>query len=222
MSGIVDLSYPIEDHFRWKVQRSLASSFDGGGQFQATWLGSGVHGFTHVDAPRHILPDGPTTSELALDALVGEAAVLDLSDVGPGAAIDAGMLAGRGEHLRKRDRILIRTDWDKHRSLHVPEFWSEAPYLTRDACEWLMSFEPLLIGFDFPQDEPIRGLLDGRTAPLEEFVSHDVLLRQGVILVEYLCNLGQIHQDRTRIVVLPLRVLGADGAPARAIAESAI
>lgn len=219
MPGIVDLSYPIEDHFRWKVERSLASAFEDGAQFQVTRIGFGVHGFTHVDAPRHMAPDGATTSELSLDALVGEAALLDLTSAAPGSAIDARALAAAGAHVRPHDRILIRTDWDERRSLHEPEFWTDAPYLTRNACDWLASFEPLLVGFDFPQDEPIRGLLDGRTAPMEQFVTHDVLLRSGVMLVEYLCNLRLIRTNRTRISVLPLSIPQADGAPARAIAH---
>ena len=59
------------------------------------------------------------------------------------------------------------------------------------------------VAFDFPQDHPIRGLLDGKRAPLEEHVTHDVLLRNGVILIEYLANTQAIRQPRVWFCCLP-------------------
>ena len=76
MRRIIDLSTPIvEGHFRWKVERRLAKSFAEGSHNQATWAGWIVHGFTHIDAPRHMVAGGDTTSEIALDRTVGAAAV---------------------------------------------------------------------------------------------------------------------------------------------------
>ena len=40
---------------------------DKGDQFQVTYLGLVVHGFTHIDSPRHMVPQGPTTSEVGLE-----------------------------------------------------------------------------------------------------------------------------------------------------------
>jgi kynurenine formamidase len=45
-----------------------------------------------------------------------------------------------------------------------------------------------------------------------------VLLRNGVIMIEYLCNLRRIPGDRTPLVALPLKIPDSDGAPARVIA----
>jgi arylformamidase len=215
---IIDLAYPIEDHFRWKVQRDLAASFEQNDDFQITRVGFAVHGFTHIDAPRHMLPDGPTTSDFRLESLVGEAAILDVSAVAENTAITADLLAAAGEHARPGDRILIKTAWDQRFSLSAPEFWTRAPYLTREACEWLIARRPSVVGFDFPQDYPMRALLDGGKPAMAEFVSHDVILRRGVPLIEYLCNLGAVRSARAEICALPLKLLDADGAPARVIA----
>ncbi len=215
MRRIIDLSYPIEDHFRWKVERGLAAAFERGDQFQITKIGFGVHGFTHIDAPRHMLPEGGTTSEFRLESLVGEAVVVDLSHLEPNTAITPAHLAA--SPIFPGDRVLLATRWDRRRSLHSPSFWTEAPYLTREACEWLAAREPSAVGFDFPQDQPIRNLLSGKTSPMQEFVSHDVLLRRGIPLIEYLCNLGEIAQPRIEICALPLHIPDADGAPARVI-----
>ncbi len=219
MSRIIDLTYPIEDHFRWKVERTLAASFDDGADFQITRFGLAVHGFTHIDAPRHMLPDGPTTSDFRLDRLVGEAAVLDLSGLPADSPISARLLAEAGRHAKSGDIVLLKTAWDRRFSLSSPDFWRQAPYLTREACEWIAALDPAVVGFDFPQDRPIRNLLGGGTRPpIEEFVSHDVILRRGVPMIEYLCNLGAIDAPRIDVCALPLKLLDADGAPARVIA----
>ena len=54
--------------------------------------------------------------------------------------------------------------------------------------------------------------------PIEEHVSHDVLLRNGVTLIEYLVGVRQVETDRTFLCALPIRLAGADGAPARVVA----
>jgi arylformamidase len=218
MSRIVDLTMPVEDHFRWPVDRRLKSDFAKGDQFQVTWAGWTVHGFTHVDAPRHMLPDGATTSELSLDTVTGEAAVIDLTGIAPDTAIEADLLDGRGSHVRAGDIVLLKTSWDRVESPRVPEFWTRSPYMTRGASEWLRKRSPKAVGFDFPQDHPIRDLLQSVTRPISDFVTHDVLLRNGVTLIEYLCNMTEVRSARTQFFALPLKILDADGAPARVIA----
>lgn len=218
MTRIIDLSVPLEPHFRWSLERKLTSDFAKGDPFQITHLAWSVHGFTHIDAPKHIDPDGSTTDAMTLDRLVGAAAVLDLTDIAVDSPIDADRLASAGSHIEERDIVLLSTGWDKRVSLHEPEFWTTAPYLTRDACDWLKARSPSAVGFDFPQDYPIRGLLSGETAPMSDFVSHDVLLRDGVFLIEYICNLTAIGVPRPVVVALPLKLPNADGAPARVVA----
>ena len=58
---IIDLTVPIETgHFRWPVERRTISSHAAGDLVEVTWVGWPVHGFTHMDSPRHIDPDGCT------------------------------------------------------------------------------------------------------------------------------------------------------------------
>jgi kynurenine formamidase len=165
-----------------------------------------------------MVPEGPTTSEIGLERVVGEAAVVDLSDIAPDTAIGPEMLEKKGAHVGAGDIVLLKTCWDQVCSHHTPEFWTTAPYMTRKACTWLLDRGIKALGVDFPQDYPIRGLLTGETAPISDFVTHDVLLRGGVILIEYLCNLAALDTQRTFVFALPLKLPEADGAPARVVA----
>jgi kynurenine formamidase len=218
MSRIIDLSMPIADHFRWPVERRVRGGHAQGDVFQATWLGWTVHGFTHMDSPRHCVRGGPTTDDVALETTVGEAAVVDLSPVAPDEAISAERLAAAAGHVEPGDIVVMRSCWERQRSPTTPEFWTEAPFMTRAAAEWLLARRPRAVAFDFPQDYVIRLLLKGERRPLVDNVTHDVLLRNGVILIEYLANTVALTEPRTFLCCLPLKVPAADGAPARVIA----
>ena len=120
--------------------------------------------------------------------------------------------------MQSGDIVVIKSCWEQHRTPKVPEFWTEAPYMSRAAAEWLLERGPRAVAFDFPQDYTIRLLLHGEIRPLEEHVTHDVLLRNGVILIEYVTNTVALTAPRIFLCCLPLKVPDADGAPARVIA----
>ena len=216
---IIDLSMPIDTgHLRWPVERGKKGDFGQGDLFEASWLRTTCHGFTHVDAPRHMVPGGPTLDDLDLSRVIGRAAVIDLSDVAPNEQIDASRLAAAADHLSAGEIALFRTGWDRHRDWNTAEFWLDAPYLSRDAAEWLLERGPTACAFDFPQDYTIRLLLHGEVRPISEHVTHDVLLRNNVTLIEYLVNTMAVPGAHTFLSAQPIRMAGSDGAPARVVA----
>ncbi|MEM9061911.1 MAG: cyclase family protein [Pseudomonadota bacterium] len=216
---ITDLSMPIDTgHIRWAVEHGKKGEFNDGDLFEVSWVRTTCHGFTHMDAPRHMVPGGALMGELDLARVVGPAAVIDLSDVAPNEAVNADRLADAADHLRPGEIVLFRSCWDRQRDWRTEAFWREAPYLTRDAAEWLLERQPTACAFDFPQDYTIRLLLDGEVRPIDEHVTHDVLLRNNVTLIEYLVNTAALTGPRTFLVALPINLPWADGAPARVIA----
>lgn len=214
----IDLTMPIVDHFRWPVERRLVKDHAKGDPFQVTWQGFAVHGFTHMDSPRHYFPDGKTTDDIGLDQTVGPAAVIDLLPIEPMTAIDAGLLDRAAGHVGQDEIVVFRTGWGERRSVAEPAFWLDAPFLERSAADWLLARSPKAVAFDFPQDYCIRLLLSGEIRPIEEHVSHDVLLRNDVVLIEYLTNTQALTTKRIGFCCLPLKLPSADGAPARVIA----
>lgn len=219
MSALIDLTMSIADHFRWPVERRLVADHARGDLFQVTWQGFAVHGFTHMDSPRHFFPDGKTTDDIALEQTVGPANVIDLLGILPNTAIDGAMLEAAGAHVVSDEIIVFKTGWGEQRSVATPEFWLDAPYLERSAAEWLLAHSPKAVAFDFPQDYCIRLLLSGEIRPIEEHVSHDVLLRNDVVLIEYLTNTQALTTERVSFYCLPIKLPAADGAPARVVAR---
>src|ERR671938_145198 len=120
---LIDLSTPMTTgHFRWPVERRLLKSHaEGAGQ--GTWAGWNVHGFT---------PDA-----ISLDMTVGDAAILDLSDVPENTAITGERIAAAGAHLRRGDIAILKTRWDERASIDTPDFWARSPWMTAEAAIWL-------------------------------------------------------------------------------------
>lgn len=216
---IIDLSMPIiTDHVRWKAERTIAGDLDKGDLFQVTTLKISCHSFTHVDARRHYFADGDSIEATPLEDVVGDAAVIDLMDVEPNEAVGPEKLERRFSHVRPRDMVLFKSGWDGKRSFRTREFWLDSPYLTRDAALFLKARGVRTIAYDFPQDYVIRMLLHGEIRPIAEHVTHDILLRAGVNMIEYVVNTAAIVAERVLLSAAPLRIPGADGAPARVYA----
>jgi arylformamidase len=60
--------------------------------------------------------------------------------------------------------------------------------------------------------------MPGRHPSVKELPTHNIILGKGIFLIEYLINLHRIHVDRVNLFALPLKVVGAEGAPARVVA----
>jgi arylformamidase len=216
---LIDLSMPIRpNHPRWPVEMTIKGNLAAGELFQATTVKLSCHGFSHVDARRHMFLDGETIEATPLDRVVGRAAVIDLMDIQPNEAIGPARLAARATHLKRGGMALFKTGWDRHRSPYDTTFWTDAPYITRDGAQWLHDTGITTIAYDFPQDYVIRLLLKGEVRPLAENVTHDILLRAGVTMIEYICNTAALQEREVLLSAAPLKIEGADGAPARVYA----
>lgn len=214
---IIDLSMNVAPTWRWHCEIHTTGDFAAGDPYRFTALKTGMHSFTHVDAPLHIEPRRESIDCIDLDKLCGAAAVLDLGPVRPNQEIGSDLLEQRGRHVRPQDIVLMKTGWDLVRSYTSREYWTEAPYLSRDAAAWLSRQPIKAVGFDFPQDFRIREIPD-RHPPVEEMPTHDLVLRKGIPLIEYLCNLHRVSAPRVEVYALPLKVIGGDGGSARVIA----
>ena len=217
---IIDLSFPIRPHFRWKVEPTLRSSHARGDIFQSTILTITCHAYTHVDAPVHFLPGDRDIASMPVDQWIGEAAVVDLTHLGDNGEVSAGELDAHATHVRRGDIVLLRTDWPRKVSVESEKFWRDAPYTARSACDWLVGRGVKAVGYDYPPDQCIRTMIftPGTSVERSECVTHDVFFPAGITVIEYLTNLDAIGVPRCRFMALPLRIEGADGSPVRAVA----
>ena len=212
---LIDLTLPIRPHHRWKTSVYQLELFEHG--FRTSGARIRSHSFTHVDSPLHLVPGAPTINEVPLTQLVGPAAVVDLTYKRDREAITPDDLERQGAHIEPGDIVFLRTDLGLRYSWETPLFWDQAPYMTRAAAEWFLPKGVKAVGYDFPQDYVIRDMAH-RVPAVEEYVVHQVFLRNNILNIEYLTNLHLLTEPRVQAFVLPLKLETAEGAPARAIA----
>jgi len=171
----------------------------------------GTHTGTHVDAPRHFIQGGQTIENTDPEIYYGAARVLNFSGLPDKTEITLAMLQERiGDDFPPR--ILFRYDWESR--LNSLEYYSHHPYLSEQACEWLVAQGIKLIGTDAPMpDDPRNGRGSEKDSP-----NHTILLGNGVAILEYLVNLKSIPTRDFVLSAFPIRLGGCDGAPVRAVA----
>jgi arylformamidase len=202
------------------VAREIRASHARGDNFESSVMTLGCHAYTHVDAPRHFLPDDRSITDMPLDQWIGEAAVVDLTHLGANGEVAEADLQMRAGHVCAGDIALLRTDWPLRMSVHDERFWRDAPYTGPSACRWLVARGVKSVGYDYPPDYAVRTsiLEKGRRIPREDNTTHYIFFPAGITVIEYLTNLDQIGVPRCRFLALPLKIEGADGSPVRAVA----
>jgi len=185
------------------VALELVESMDEGAHANVSQLSTGVHVGTHVDAPHHFLNNGRTVEQLPLEVLTGPCYVVQLPDGVD--AITAEALEGMSLPT-DTIRILFGTSNSRFWSRGELEFQEDFVAVTEDGAEWLVEHGFQLVGVDYLSVAPY-----GESTP-----THQVLLQAGMVVVEGL-DLSAVPRGFYDLYCLPLKLLGAEGAPARTI-----
>ena len=219
MSKVIDLTLTIRKHWRWHMKLYPHHTFEDS-FFLHQFMDYNLHGFTHVDALLHFLPGMPSIEKVPMDKFMGEATVVNLSHLGENDGVTAAELEKHGQQVKAGDIVLLRTDWPLKCDYMTKDFWGKAPYTARDACEWLVKRKVKSVGYDYPPDYILRyEVIDPQHKyKAEECTTHDVFFKEGIYVIEYLCNLHLITKERVQFMALPILIEGAEGAPVRAIA----
>jgi kynurenine formamidase len=170
------------------------------------------HVGTHIDFPAHVHLGGRTLDDYPAEFFIFHRPVLLEVPLSAGRHLTAADLnLSRPEP--GADIILIRTGFP----YGGEDYWRDNPGLDQTAAEFLKNLSPPLraVGLDFisvnrwPDREP------GRAA-------HKILLAEPEILIIEDMELGPLAgrgRRLRRVTAAPLRVAGADGAPAVVLGE---
>jgi arylformamidase len=220
-SRLIDISLPLDDRFQMHTPAGFARDL----QFQLEVLkdydspgGAGqivrgahmrLHAGTHVDAQAHFVKGGTHVHELPLETFIGEAVVADLSATPPDTGISVADLERTvGAELRRGDRLLVRTDWNKRYG--QPGWLEGSPYLEPAAVDWCIQRGAVLVGIDFAHAK------DAPNSPSKYYLSR-ALCEHNVLVMAYLQNLDQVTRQRVTLLCLPLKMIGVESAPVRAV-----
>jgi arylformamidase len=183
------------------VRFSHASSIERGDPATVSLLEMGAHTGTHIDAPAHFVRDGLGIDTMPVDAAIGPAKVIAISDRESIKVEELeGLAIGIGE------RILFKTYNSEH-CWDADGFVEDFVYLSAPAAQYLVERQIRLVGIDYLS-------VGGFQADGVE--THRALLSAGIWVIEGL-DLKQVRPGPVELVCLPLKIAGGDGAPARAL-----
>jgi kynurenine formamidase len=115
------------------------------------------------------------------------------------------------ERARTGDIVLVHTGWAKH---YGDPAYFDNPYLDAELVSFLLDRGVRTIGLDAlnidetPDDDH----------PGEGFPAHHLIAKVGGVICENLCNLESIDFADPLVSLLPMKFVGIDGAPVRAVA----
>jgi kynurenine formamidase len=196
-----------------------------------------LHTGTHVNAPIHLIPGGPSLAELPLALFFGSGVVLDVPK-GRWELIEPADLEAGGPAVEPGDIVLIKTGWH-HFYSDSQRYFGEGPGLSVAAAQWLLDRGAKLVGIDTATvDHPMATSLGrhrngpiakaiprryeevtGRN-PADEFPdwnpAHKLLLGAGVPTIE---NVGgavdEVVGRRVTLQAFPWRLHNGDACVVR-------
>lgn len=206
MTDFIDISVALHSDVPvWPgspgYSRTLLSSLQDGSDANVSEIRMDVHTGTHVDAPAHFLADGDSVEELGLDVLMGPVTVVEIPEGSGGVGPERLEALNLPQDVR---RVLLRT--------HSGELWARTAFdpsfaaLSADGAAWVVDRGIHLVGIDYLSIQRYRD------PPL----THRILLDAGVVILEGL-DLSRVPRGEYELVCLPLALVGAEAAPARAI-----
>jgi arylformamidase len=161
------------------------------------------HTGTHIDAPLHFIPGGSTISDMALDATVGCARVIEIKD-----PVKITVSELKLHNIIKGERLLFKTR-NSPIVYESPKFIEDYVYLDGEAAVYLAEKGIILFGLDcitigyFKEEENV-------------VKTHQTLLSAGIYILEG-CALGKVPPGEYELLCLPLLMYNGDAGPCRAI-----
>ncbi|MGQ9562599.1 MAG: cyclase family protein [Thermogutta sp.] len=180
-----------------------------GDAWNSTMLSLYSHCGTHMDAPAHMNAGDRGIDSIPLEQCYGLAWIARIPDVAPRSLIGVEQLGSVAEKIKPGDGLLLATGWSSRWG--TPQYRDDLPRVSRDLARWCVSRKVRVLGVEPPSVADVNNREE-----VEEI--HGILLDGGVIVVEGLTNLEAIAQPQVIFVAFPLKIMGGDGSPVRAVA----
>ncbi len=213
---IIDISSPLQEgvpvwpgspgiRLRWfkRVEKGEGANL--------SELSMDVHIGTHIEGKLHNFTEGESVDQFALETLIGPCTVVYLPEVEAITARSLDQLGMTGWALGMtmngaHERVLFRTKNSEFWKTPISSFREDFVGISPDGARWLVDHGVKLVGIDYLS---IAQYGKGHEV-------HDILLKAGALIIEGL-NLDGVEAGEYELICLPLRLMGREAAPARAV-----
>ena len=174
--------------------------------YNLSTLVMGTQTGSHVDAPYHFSNEGATIDQMELDFFLGDAIVVRVTDKKAEEAITMEDIEPYKEQIIPGKIVLFNTNWYKKRG--TEEFFHH-PYVNGEVAHYLVEQGVRFIGIDTINADQTGGT---------EFPVHDLFSEKRLMIGENWAYFDRIDFENPYIIAIPMKVVGCDGSPVRAIA----
>lgn len=200
---IYDITPPITaDLAVWPgdmpARRKVLSDMKEGAETTSSALHATVHLGAHADAPSHYGIDAPTIDQRSIEYYIGPCQVVGV-DVPRSRCIEPGMIDAKIE----APRVLFKTGTYPDPTVFNEDFAALSPALVDELAVTGVK----LIGIDTPSVD----LFHSKNLP-----AHKAALKNDMAILEGLV-LANVPNGLYELIALPLKLVGFDGSPVRAI-----
>lgn len=202
--ALIDISPPVDAAIGvWPGDtpyvKTVNLDMNAGANLTLSDIRTTVHVGAHTDAPSHYVASGDDISTRRLDFYLGRCNVIHVS-IEPGRRIMPADIAGR---RISAPRLLLRTNtFPDHRNWNT-DFASLSPELV----DFLHKRGVITIGIDTPSVDPFES---------KELEAHQAFARNDMAIIEGIV-LDEVEEGEYELIALPLRLVGADASPVRAV-----
>lgn len=207
MSRIHDISRPLQKGIPvWPGDTAFDFDFVArirdGSSVNVGRVEMSVHTGAHVDAPLHFDDAGQDAASMPLERYIGPCYVADVRPSARGVHPDdlpEDLKAAVGDH----PRVLLRSYGDGRPA----DFDEGMAHATPELADWLAEHGVFLLGIDSDSMDAFES---------KHLPAHNQLNQHGISILEGI-DLTGIAPGSYELVALPLRIVGADGSPVRAV-----
>ena len=200
---IYDITPPVSEHLKvWPGDTPLSREVLGdqrkGDLTTTSTLRATVHLGAHADAPNHYALDAPSIDQRPLDLYIGRCQVIRVT-AAHGMRIEPGVL----DTPIQAKRVLLATATFPDPSAFNEDFAALSP----DLVDHLANQGVRLVGIDTPSVDPF----DSKDLPTHmACLKHDMAILEGLVL-------EGVPDGIYELIALPLKLVGFDASPVRAI-----
>jgi arylformamidase len=215
--SFVDLSHTIEDGLitykglpaplicDYLSREKSREIYEAGTEFQIGKIEMVANTGTYVDCPFHRYEHGKDLSQVGIDSFADLDGIVIRADYRRTRTVDARFF--QDKEVRGR-AVLVHTGWDVHWATDA--YFGDHPFLTEDAARYLQACGVKLVGIDSMNIDNTQV----KSRPV-----HSTLLGSEILIVEHLCNLGELPDEGFSFSALPPKFRGVGTFPVRAMAR---
>ncbi len=161
---------------------------------------------SHVDAPYHVRNQGDTIENMELDFFFGKAVVIRVTDKKAEEQITMKDIMPYDEQIKEGTIVLFHTNW--YKKVGTEEFFRH-PYVSLEVGQYLVEKGVTFIAIDTINVDQSVGT---------NFPVHNLFSEKRLMIGENWAYFDQIDFDHVVVAAFPMKIVGTDGSPVRAVA----